>query len=292
MKSKQFTVSVIVPAFIYISIFLFLPIVLGLAISFTQYNPLRDDNKFVGLANYARLFHDELFLKAARQTLVFVFAAVLLNIIFSLLIAQGISIFHSNIVRSLFRMVFFLPCVAPMVASAIVWGKSIYPTKTGLINLVIRQFGMHPVNWLGDEHVVMWSVIIYTLWADIGYNIILFSAGIDGIPGEMYEAARVDGAGGVKLFRYITLPLLARTTTFVVLMTLTSYFQMFAQFAAMLTKSVGPNNSGLVLTSLIYNTAFVKKDMGYASAISMALFIVVLIISVIQQHAEKIDWEY
>lgn len=137
----------------------------------------------------------------------------------------------------------------------------------------------------------MWSIVIFTLWVDIGYNIILFSAGIDAIPTMYYEAAEIDGASGWHKFRYITLPLLGRTFTFVSIMTLISHFQMFAQFSVMVLKS-GPQNSGLVLTSYIYKMAFEIKDMGYASAISVVLFAIVFVIAIVQQRMNKVDWEY
>ena len=188
-------------------------------------------------------------------------------------------------------MIVFLPCMAPMVASAVVWGRSIFNTKIGLVNQIIEAFGGEGVAWTGDPHYVMFSVIVFTLWADLGYNIILYSAGIDGIPGEVYEAADLDHAGGWSKFFHITLPLLGRTTTFVILMTLISYFQMFAQFSVLLFKD-GPQNSGLVLTSYIYENAFIYKEMGYAAALSVVLFLLILIVSLVQQRINRVDWEY
>ena len=126
---------------------------------------------------------------------------------------------------------------------------------------------------------------------DVGYNTILFSAGMDGIPQDMYSAAKIDGAGRWKLFSKITFPLLGRTTAFVVMMTLISHFQMFAQFQILAMKD-GPQNSGLVLTGYIYKQAFVYKQMGYAAAISMVLFLIILVVSLVQQKFTKVDWEY
>ena len=137
----------------------------------------------------------------------------------------------------------------------------------------------------------MMSVIVFTLWADLGYNIILFCAGIDGIPKDIYEAADINGAGRFTKFFRITLPLLGRTMTFVSLMTLISYFQMFAQFEVLAYQG-GPQNSGLVLTSYIYKTAFAYREMGYAAAISMVLFVIIVIVSIIQKRVNKVDWEY
>ena len=281
----------LIPIFIEAIIFLVIPILGTCGISFMDYNPLNHSADFVGLDNYKEMLHDPDALIAFKNTIVFTVVAVFLNIIISLFIATLISQMRSNKTRSFFRMIVFLPCMAPMVASAVVWGRSILNTKIGLINQIIEHLGGDGVAWTGDARYVMISVIVFTLWADLGYNIILFSAGIDGIPAEVYEAADLDGAGGWKKWYNITLPLLGRTTTFVILMTLISYFQMFAQFSVLLFKD-GPQNSGLVLTSYIYENAFVYKEMGYAAALSVVLFLLITIVSLVQQRVNKVDWEY
>lgn len=291
MRNKKFVNAVMVPSFIHMMIFIVVPIVIGLVISFYNYNPLSSANSFVGFQNYSRLLSDENFKTAFINTFEFAFITVTLNIIMALFFATIISQFRSNAIRSFFRMVFFLPCIAPMVATAIVFNRSIYPTTTGLLNMIRNAIGLSSVNWLGDPSKAMISVIAYTIWVDVGYNTILFSAGIDGIPTQLYEAAELDGASEWTKFIKITLPLLGRTFQFVIVQTLISHFQMFAQFAVLLYKD-GPNNSGLVLSRYIYKTAFEYKDMGYASAVSMVLFIVILIISIIEQKLTKVDWEY
>ncbi|TDW13214.1 carbohydrate ABC transporter membrane protein 1 (CUT1 family) [Breznakia blatticola] len=291
MKNKKFVRIVLIPVFIHMIVFIIMPIVAGLGMSFLDYNPLRSINEFIGFSNFERLLADDNFKIALVNTLVFVIVTVCINIILSLVLAQLINMFKSNKTRSLFRMIFFLPCVAPLVASSVVWGKSIFPTVNGLANMILNALGLSSVNWIGDPSMVMISIIIFTIWADIGYNVILFTAGLDGIPKDYYEAAELDGANGFQKFRYITVPLLGRTFAFVTLMTLISHFQMFAQFSVMILRN-GPANSGLVLTSYIYKTAFETKDMGYASAISMVLFIIILGITMVQQKANKVDWEY
>lgn len=281
----------LVPTFLHLTLFMVVPIVGSFIISFLDYNPLRMENAFIWIANYKKMFQDPLFWKALKNTLLFVLVTVPCNIVLSLLFAQFISIFNSNKVRSFFRMVFFLPCIAPLVASSVVWGRSIFSTKTGLLNILLNKIGLNGVNWLGDANILMISVIIFTLWADVGYNTILFNAGLDGIPMEFYEASQLDGAGPVQRFFGITLPLLGRTTAFIITMTLISHFQMFAQFSVMLGKST-PQNSGLVLTSYIYKNAFEYKDMGYASAVSIGLFLIIMVITLVEQRMNKMDWEY
>lgn len=291
MKNRKFVYSVMVPILFHMLLFLILPIIIGLFISFYNYNPLSDFNKFVGFKNFVELFKDNEFALAFKNTFVFVFITVFLNITLSLLIANLISYFKSNKVRSFFRMIFFLPCIAPMVATSVVFSRSIFPTSTGLLNLGLNAIGLNAINWLGDPKVLMISVIIYTIWVDIGYNIILFSAGIDGIPAYIYEAADLDGVSEFRKFTKITFPLLARTFQFVIVQTMISHFQMFAQFSVLLLKD-GPQNSGLVLSRYIYKQAFEYKNMGYASAISMVLFIIIFVLSVIEQKRHKVNWEY
>ena len=286
--SRRFLLLVLVPCFAVVFVFLVLPIIGTCLVSFMEYNPLRSENSFVGISNYVQLLHDQSFFRAMGNTLVFTFAAVAINIVLALAMAVAISQFESNRTRSFFRMMVFLPCIAPMVASAVVWLRSLYEPRGGLFNALLRAFGLEGISWV---RYLMVSVIIFTLWADIGYNVILFSAGIDGIPGNLYESARLDGAGRWQLFRSVTLPLLGRTTTFILLMTLTSYFQMFAQFQIFAPKE-GPQQSGLVMTGYIYKQAFVNKEMGYAAAISMALFAVILVVSAVQQRISRVDWEY
>ena len=289
-KNRKFVLAAIIPLFTEVAIFMVIPIVGTLLISFMDYNPLKDDNQFIGIKNYLSLFSDTSFVIALKNTLFFTFVAVAINIVISLFVAFLISQLKSNKTRSFFRMMMFLPCIAPMVASSVVWVRTIFP-KDGLLNQLLTTFGANAINFTGDANYLMMSVIIFTLWADLGYNIILFCAGIDGIPSDIYEAANLDGAGTFKKFFRITLPLLKRTTAFVTLMTLISYFQMFAQFEVLAVKG-GPKQSGLVLTSYIYKTAFGYREMGYAAAISVVLFVVILIVSLVQKRMDKVDWEY
>lgn len=291
MKNRKFVLLVLIPAFAHILIFRILPILANVVISFMEYNPLGQNNHFVAWANYSKMFSDPVFYTALKNTLLFTAIAVPVNIVLSLTIAALITQLRSNKSRSFFRMSFFLPAVAPLVATSVIWGRSIYPTTNGLLNLIIKSLGGTPVNWIGSADNLLFSVIVFTLWADLGYNIILYSAGMDGIPQEFYEASTIDGAGAWTQFRYMTLPLLGRTTTFVILMTLISYFQMFAQFDVLAYQG-GPQNSGMVLTNYIYRTGFVYKDMGYASAIAMVLFLIIMLVSFVQQRVNRVDWEY
>ena len=176
--SRRFLLLVLVPCFAVVFVFLVLPIIGTCLVSFMEYNPLRSENAFVGISNYVQLLHDQSFFRAMGNTLVFTFAAVAINIVLALAMAVAISQFESNRTRSFFRMMVFLPCIAPMVASAVVWLRSLYEPRGGMFNALLRAFGLEGISWVGDARYLMISVIIFTLWADIGYNVILFSAGI------------------------------------------------------------------------------------------------------------------
>lgn len=290
-SNRTFLLIVLIPAFLEVFIFLIFPIFGTGAISFLNYNPLRSVNEFIGLDNYRRLLGDADAIIAFRNTIVFTVITVTLNIITALFLATMISQLKSNKSRSLFRMVVFMPCMAPMAASAVVWARSLYNPNSGLFNIILTKLGFAGLPWISDAKFLMGAIIFYTIWVDVGYNTILFTAGMDGIPQDLYHAAALDGAGRWKLFSKITFPLLGRTTAFIILMTLISHFQMFAQFNIMASND-GPQKSGLVLTGYIYKNAFVYKDMGYAAAISVAFFVLILCVSLVQQRLSKVDWEY
>jgi multiple sugar transport system permease protein/raffinose/stachyose/melibiose transport system permease protein len=282
---------VLIPLFTTIFIFGILPVFLGLGVALFDYNPLNAHNTFIGISNFIRLIHDPTFYNALVKTLYFVIVTTGINLVITLFFAEIISSFKNNKIRSVFRVIFFLPCVAPLSATAFVW-RQMYNPSFGLINVLLKRIGMTSYPWLGQSGTVINAIIIFTLWANIGYNIILFCAGIDGIPQDFYEAAIIDGAGPFTRFFKITIPLLAKTTYFVLIMTLITQFQVFTQFETMQAGHGGPNDIGLVLSLLIFRTAFVFKDMGYAAAISLALFILIMIFSYVSHRLNKINWGY
>ena len=291
MKNNRFVALVLVPALCLLTLFIVIPILGSFYFSMLDYNPLRATNPFLGLDNYKRLFNDNVYGRSLRNTVTFVLITVTANIAITLVLSNFISGLSRKILRNLFLVAIFLPCVAPIANSAVVWSRSMYATRAGLINMALDAIGRDPINWIGSPLMIMPALIIFTIWVDIGYNTVLFTAGMDGIPRDFYEAADLDGAGPILRFFYITLPLLGRTLAFVIPMTLISHFQMFAQFE-IIARNGGPSRAGQVLTTFIYDAGFRTKDMGYASAISVTLFFLILIVTIIQRHFNKIDWEY
>ena len=282
---------VLAPALALLTLFVVVPIIGSFVISLFNFNPLRQTNTFLGLENYKRAFENPVYIKSVQNSLIFMFTTVAINIAITLLLSQCISNIKRKFLRNLILVSIFLPCVAPIANSAVVWGRSLFPLRDGLFNRVILAFGAAPLDWLGNPKFILMSIIIFTIWADIGYNTILFTAGIDGIPRDFYEAADIDGAGPVLRFFNITLPLLGRTFSFVAAMTMISHFQMFAQFMVF-ARNGGAGNGGRVMTTYIYHMGFTAKDMGSAAAMSVTLFFIIMIFTIVQQRINRVDWGY
>ena len=292
MKKSKFPYLVLTPLLLLLVIFIVAPIIASFVIAFMDYSPLRESgNQFIGLQNFRTLFTDELYAASLKNTLTYVFIFVIINLALTLVTSALLCQLSSNKWRSLFRTAFFMPCVAPLAAVTVVWQKCLFPVRGGALNMILGKLGVPPVDWLGNAGMLMPSILILSLWADVGYNTILFIAGMQGIPKDFYEAAEIDGAGAIRRFFSITMPLLTRTLSFVTIMTIISQFQAFAQFS-ILAPTGGPSRSAYVLGTYIYREGFVVHDMGYASAISVTLFMIMLVITLIQQRMNKVDWRY
>ena len=286
---NRFVFFSLTPIMIFFIVFSVIPIGWGLFLSLYQYNPLEAHSPFVGLQNFKDLLKDDIFIKSFWNTFKFVIITVPANIVFTLMIAMGINGIRNNHFRNLFRTIYFLPCIAPLAGSAVVW-STMFNKDTGLFNIILNALHMSGVDWLTNPSIAMYSVIAMTLWADMGFNIVIFMAGLDSIPKMYYEAAELDGANRWKSFWNITVPLLSRTTLFVTIMTCLSYFQMFPQFQILTNGE--PQNETRVLALSIYDHAFTYMNMGYASAIASVLFFIILIITFIQLKLGKSQWEY
>ncbi|WP_228125105.1 carbohydrate ABC transporter permease [Candidatus Methylospira mobilis] len=276
------------PALLLIALFFFVPVLAALALSFTDFDiyVLGDFStlRFVGLSNYIRIMHDPLFWLALRNTLYFVLIGGSLSVVFSLVVALLVN--HGLVrLRGLFRTLLFLPVVTTLVAIAVVW-RYLYHQRYGAFNWLLEQFGISPVDWLGDIHWAMPAIILMAVWKNFGFNMIIFIAGLQSIPERLYEAARLDGAGALAQFRYITLPLLFPTFLFVSVITMIGYFQLFAE--PYLMTQGGPSNHTLSLGLLMFNEGFRWWNMGYASALAFVLFIIILMVTLIQARLGKI----
>jgi multiple sugar transport system permease protein len=270
------------PAALLILVFFVLPVAAGLLLSLTDFDiyavadPAR--TRFVGLGNYAQLLHDGRFWQALRNTLKFVLLGGPLSVAVSLAAAL---LLNGRLVRlrGIFRTVYFAPVVTTLVSVAIVW-RYLYHPRYGLINWGLSLLGIGPVDWLGDPHWSMPAIILLAVWKNFGYNMLIFVAGLQVIPRELYEAAQVDGAGALRRFRHITLPGLAPTFLFVSVTTMIGYFQLFAEPYVM--TQGGPLGSTRSLVLFMYEEGFRWWRMGAASAVAVTLLLITLAGTLVQ----------
>jgi multiple sugar transport system permease protein/raffinose/stachyose/melibiose transport system permease protein len=288
-SQNNFVAAALTPLMVVLIVFSVIPIVASIIISFYNYSGM-GNGQFIGISNYLELFKNSLFYKALKNTVVFTLVAVAANLVISMITAVTINSITVKKLKDSFRGLFFMPAVVPAVAITYVWIQMFEP-NSGIINQFLGILGVKmPIYWLNDSRFVLISVMIVLLWSDLGYNVVIIMAGLDGIPRMYYEAAHIDGANELKVFFKITLPLMARTMLFVCIMTCISYFQVFAPVKIM--TGGGPDNASQVMAFSIYQNAFVYMRMGYASAMAVIMLLLILIISVLQLKAAKIDWEY
>ncbi|MBE0538582.1 MAG: sugar ABC transporter permease [Ignavibacterium sp.] len=275
------------PALSAIFIFFFIPVIAAFFISFTDFDIYALGNlstvRFVGLSNYLKLFEDPLFFTALKNTFYFVILAGPLSIVVSLGAAL---LLNSKLIKfkGIFRLSYFIPVVTTLVAVAIVW-RFIYHPRFGIINYILSLIGIAPVDWLGDTSTAMPAIVIMSVWKNFGYNMIIFIAGLQNIPEDLYEAASIEGAGSWQKFKSITLPMLAPTTIFISIITMIGYFQLFAEPYVM--TQGGPLNSTLSIVQFMYQEGFRWWNMGYSASIAFVLFLIILIGTIIQLKVQK-----
>ena len=290
MGGKRAVILFLGPALVAIGVFFFVPVLAAFALSFTDFDIYAlgsfDYARFVGFKNYAQLLADPLFWKAFRNTLEFLLIGGPLSIAVSLGAALMI---QSKLVRwkGFFRTAFFTPVVTTLVAVAVIW-RFIYHPRFGLLNYLLSLVGIGGVDWLGDQHWAMPAIILMAVWKNFGYNMVIFIAGLQNIPAELYEAASIDGAGRLQQLRTITVPLLAPTTVYISILTMIGHFQLFSEPYVM--TQGGPLNSTLSIVLLMYQQGFRWWNMGYSAALAFVLFAFILVGSVIQSRIQK-RWE-
>ena len=275
------------PAMAAIAIFFVVPVLSAFIMSLTDFDvyALGDINvvRFMGFHNYVRIFQTPLFWTALKNTFYFVLVGGPLSVAASLSAALMVS---SKLARfkSFFRTVYFLPVVTSLVAVAVVW-RYLYHPAHGLLNLFLSWFGVAPIDWLGNPAIAMPAIIILAVWKNFGYNMLIFIAGLQNIPDDLYEAARIDGAGAWRQFVDITIPMLAPTTVFVVMITIIGYFQLFAEPYVM--TEGGPMNATTSIVLMMYEQGFRWWNMGFAAAIAFVLFVVILLFSIVQMLIQR-----
>ena len=277
------------PALGAIGLFFALPVLAAAVLSLTDFDiyAIGDAStaRFVGLDNYARLLTMPRFWTALGNTLYFVGVGGPLSVGASLGAALLVNA-RAVRFRGLFRTALFAPVVTTLVAVAVVW-RYLYHPQSGLLNAALGALGVAPVDWLGDPAWAMPALILLAVWKNFGYNMIIFVAGLQGIPAELYEAAEVDGAGRWAAFRHITLPALAPTFLFVAVLTMIGYFQLFAEPYVM--TQGGPLDATLSVVLLMYEEGFRFWNMGFAAAIAFVLFAIILAGTAVQLRLQRAD---
>ena len=272
----------VAPALIVLGLFFFLPVLAALLMSLTDFDlyALSDASnlRFVGLKNYGHLLTEPLFWKALGNTVYFVVLGVPLSIGASLGAALLVNSKVARL-RNLFRTVFFAPVVTTLVAVAVVW-RYIFHTRYGFLNYGLSVFDIGPIDWMGDPHWAMPAIVVLAVWKNFGYNMIILLAALQSIPEDLYEAARIDGASPWQLFRHITVPGLAPVLTLVSILTMTGYFQLFAEPYVM--TEGGPLQSTLSVLYFMYEEGFKWWSLGRASAVAFLLFVLMFLITLVQ----------
>ena len=276
MKLRGVAWAFVTPALLVIGVFFLLPVVVAVALSLTDFDiyALADlrNLRLVGLDNYLQMLSTPLFWQALGNTLYFVVVGVPL----SLLVSLGAALLlHSKLARckAFFRTALFAPVVTTLVAVAVVW-RYLFHTRYGMVNYALDRIGVGHLDWLGDPHLAMPTIILLAVWKNFGFNMVIFLANLQAIPVELYEAARVDGASSLRQLAHITLPMLGPALLLTGVLTTAGYFQLFAEPYVM--TQGGPLRSTVSVLYLMYEEGFKWWNFGVASAVSLLLFGLIL----------------
>lgn len=276
----------LLPTIIGVLLFFAVPLGISLYLSFTDLRLVGPGN-FVALANYQEAILDKTFHLALRNTFVFSLLTLIFSIVPALLLAM---LLNQNIRgRAFFRGVFFIPVVASVIAVGLLW-RYLLNKDFGFVNYGLSLLGFSRVSWLTNSDVALLSVILVAAWRTIGYNLVIFLAGLQGVPAQLYEAASIDGASKWKQFWYITLPMLSPTTFFICVTTLINSLQAFNESYALgvnRSGSAGPSNSMLTIVFYLWQEGFSENRRGYASAVAWILFALTMVITVIQFRGSR-----
>jgi len=270
------------PSFLIIAVFVVFPIFFSLFLSFHEWAILTPEKPFVGFANFQRMFTNPEFWVSLRNTFVYTAGVVPFGAAASLGLALLLD--RAVVGSGFFRTAFFLPVITSIIAIAVVW-LWVYDDNNGLINVTLRALGLRPVRWLTSTRMALLSIIIMTVWKNAGYHMVIFLAGLQGIPESLHEAAIIDGASPVQRFRHITWPLLVPTTVFVLITNTIFTFQVFGPIYVM--TGGGPVRSTSVIVYYLYQRAFEFQEMGYASAVAWIIFLILIAMTVFQLRVSR-----
>jgi len=276
-EQTRWGILCLLPTLLYLLTFVVFPVAFSLYLSFTSWDMVSADKPWVGLENYGSLLQDADFQRALGNTVYYSVGYVVLVVALSLALALLLDAKIKGV--GFFRALYYTPSVVSVVAVSVVW-VWIYEPTYGLLNAALAVVGLTPSRWLSDPSMAMPGVIIMMVWKNAGYFMVIYLAGLKGIPTSLYEAAAIDGANWWSSFRHVTLPLLMPVTFFVTVMAMINSFQVFGPIYVM--TAGGPVKATLVIAYYLYQQAFQFFRMGYASAIAYVLFAVILVLTLVQ----------
>ena len=265
------------PSMIIITVFIIIPIIYSLYMSLHDWNIMYNIKDFIGFGNYKEVFQDERFFNALKNTLIYTVSYVPILVILSLALAAFIN--EKFIASGFYKTVLFIPAITSMAIIAIIF-RFLLDGDIGYVSLALRKLGFSVPDFLRDPETAMWSVVLTSVWRWVGFYMVIFLSGFNSIPDSLYEAAEIDGAGKLRHFFSISLPLLMPTISFTLITNLINSFQVFDPVYVM-TKG-GPMFSTEVLVYYVYYMGFNVFDMGYASSMAFILFLIILVFTLIQ----------
>lgn len=273
----------VIPSLVILTVVMLVPIVMSAYFSFTRYTVLSDP-QWIGMDNFIKLTQDDAFLSSIWITVVYTIISVPLQTIVALVLADVLAKRFRNRFGSFVRASLFIPVMSSLVVVAVVW-RALMGTDNGFVNAILRGIGLDPVNFLGEPTLALITVSLVTVWKNIGYFLVIYYAGIMDVPAELYEASAIDGAGRWQQLRSITIPSLRPVTFLVVILGTIWSFQVFDLVYVM--TGGGPGGATRTIVMMIYEAGFRNFQMGYASAMAIVLFAVILIIAILQRKVMK-----
>lgn len=281
--------ALVAPNVLGLMFFFGIPVLMAFFTSFQEWNALRPP-QFIGIDNFTRLADDPAFRQAFLNTLKLLVLIIPAEVILALAVAAMLN--QPLRGRGFYRMLFFLPVITSTVAASIVW-SSVFQPRYGVLSKLLEPFGLGETRWLVEPGLVLIPIAVVAIWQRLGFDMVLFLAGLQTIPLELYDAARIDGANRWQRFLHVTLPLLSPTTFLVIVLAVISGFQTFDQVYVMTLRIVpgGVGGSATTLSYYLYRRAFTFSEYGYASAIALVLFLVILVVTLFQLRIQRL-WVY
>lgn len=292
LLSRWRTLVWVAPAVALLVVFVYYPIVENVRLSFFSWSAFSPSPIFVGLENYRAAFDDDVFWRALFNNVAYAVVSLIVQVGFALVLAAVLEEFVHQRLRGILRTIYFIPATISITVAGILF-SFLYNPQFGLVNRVLTAIGLESWThaWLGEKSTAIWSIIAMSQWQSIGYTAVLFVVAIQRIPREFYEAVRVDGAGPVRAFFTVTVPMVREMTTLLIILTVSGAFLVFNE--VMVMTAGGPDNSSQVLNTWLYRNAFFEDDMGYAATIATVIFVITFVVAVVQLAIAKrrrVEW--